>query len=442
MFSAVAMCALMLASGGGSAQTPSSPADPRARQVDLFKALSEDPANLELMFAYAIASLQVEDYEAAISTLERMLFYNPDLSRVKLELAVAYYRLGVYDIARLHFESVLADEPPQDVVDRIAPFLSEIENRTALHRVSGFVEAGAVYSSNANFGPPDREVKAEFFPGGIGLLSEDSDEAADFGARLNANVTHRYDLLRANDDAWITSLDYNGVRYRTESAGDLDAVRLSTGPRLAADDEAYGKKVRPSVGVSYVRSAGDDLYVGGTAGVEVSETLGPELAAYGGASVEWRTFFNDREDFDGLYASAFGGFSITPNKTVSYDLAVLARTDRTEESFNANTEVGVRISASRVVDLSESLDADLFALPWRLSAFGQAGQRYFDQPDPLIDADLSRKDTDIRVGGRVLAPLSSAIAASADVSYYRRTSNIRNFDLRNFEVGLSLIHVF
>lgn len=436
------MCALMVSEGGGNAQTPSETVGPRARQVELFDALSEDPANLELMFAYAIASLQIEDYEAAISTLERMLFYNPNLSRVKLELAVAFYRLGVYEIARVHFESVLAEEPPQDVVDRIAPFLTEIEGRTALHRVSGFVEAGAVYSSNANFGPPDREVKAEFFPGGIGFLSEDSDEAADFGASLNANVTHRYDMLRANDDAWITSVDYNAVRYRTESAGDLDALRISTGPRLAADDEAYGMKVRPSVGLSYVRSAGEDLYFGGIAGVEVSETLGPELAAYGGVSVEWRTFFNDREDFDGLYALAFGGLSLTPNKNLSYDLALLTRTDRTEESFNANTEIGVRLSATRTVDLSESLDAEMFALPWRLSAFGQAGQRYFDQPDPLIDADLTRKDTDFRLGARVLAPLSSDIAASADLSYYRRTSNIRNFDLRNFEVGLSLIHVF
>jgi len=40
--------------------------DLRARQAELFQALSADPANLELMFAYAVTSMQLEDYEAAI----------------------------------------------------------------------------------------------------------------------------------------------------------------------------------------------------------------------------------------------------------------------------------------------------------------------------------------------------------------------------------------
>lgn len=442
MLSLASICGLALVSGARGADAQSAPEDPRARQSQLFEALSADPANLELMFAYALASLQIEDYEAAISTLERMLFYNPSLSRVKLELAVAYYRLGVYDIAGHHFNSVLADEPPQDVVDRIQPFLAQIQERTAIHSFSGFVEVGGVYSSNANFGPPDREVKAEFFPGGIGLLSEDSDEAADFGARFNARVAHRYDMQQANDDAWMSALDYNGVRYRKESAGDLDALRATTGPRLAIDDEAFGLKLRPTLGLSYVRSDNESLYFGAGPGLELSETLDSELAAYGGLSAEWREFFNGREAFDGVYASAYGGFSYTQSAQTSFDVTLLARTDRTSEASNANTEIGVRFAASHAVDLSDALGGELFPLPWRLSAFGQVGQRYFDEPDVFVDADLTRQDTDLRVGGRVLAPFSDAIAGSVDVSYYRRMSNIRNFDLENLEVGVSLIHVF
>ena len=65
----------------------------RARQKALFDELIDKPDDLDLMFEYAKVSIQLEDYEAAISTLERMLIYRQDLSRVRLELAVALNEL-------------------------------------------------------------------------------------------------------------------------------------------------------------------------------------------------------------------------------------------------------------------------------------------------------------------------------------------------------------
>lgn len=435
------MCAAALALSNplpASAQA----ADAKARQEQIFRELEKDPANLELMFAYAVASMQAEDYEPAISTLERMLFFNPDLARVKLELAVAYYRLGVYDVARFHFDSVLEGDPPQEVVDRIAPFIAQIEDRTAESAFSGFVEVGGVYSTNANFGPPDREVRAEFFPGGVGQISEDDDEADDFGARVKAVVSHRYDLRAANDNAWISSFSYTGVHYQEETAGDLDAVFVATGPRLAADDEAFGLKLRPYVGGSYVRSANESLYVAGSGGLEATETFTPLLSGFAAASLEWRDFLSGRDDFDGLYGVSFAGVSITPDRTQSYGVSFLAETDRAAEAFNSNHEFGLRLSASRLIDLSGESDLEVFARPWRLSVFGLASRRIFDEPDPAVDADKARRDTDVRFGGRLTAPLADDIAAAVDVSYYRRRSNIENFELRNFEVGLSLVHFF
>ena len=39
----------------------------------------QDPSNLDVAFEYASLSSQVGDYEAAISTLERMLIFAPKL---------------------------------------------------------------------------------------------------------------------------------------------------------------------------------------------------------------------------------------------------------------------------------------------------------------------------------------------------------------------------
>ena len=45
-----------------------------------FEHMLLDPANLDKSFKYAELGIQVGDYEAAISALERMLLYNPDWS--------------------------------------------------------------------------------------------------------------------------------------------------------------------------------------------------------------------------------------------------------------------------------------------------------------------------------------------------------------------------
>jgi|GEM_PF-3026412 len=416
--------------------------DLRARQAELFEQMSEEPANLELMFEYALTALRLEDNEAAISTLERMLFFNPNLSRVKLELAVAYYRLGVYDVSRLHFESVLADDPPPEVVARIQPFLTAIEKRTAVHGFSGYIAVGGIYSSNATLGPPDREVQAEFFPGGVALISNDSDEAPDFGVRATALLNHRYDLQRPNDDAWVSSAEYTGVRYNEESAGELDAIFLKTGPFLALDDEAYGLKGRPYGGVGYVRSAGESLYLQYGGGMELSESLSPTLAVFGLASLEWRDFLGDRDDFDGLYGAGAAGVAITPRRGRTIRAAALLRTDRAQEDFTSNYESGLRLSASEEVDVGAALGLEFFERPWRFSLSGQVSYRFFDGPDPAIDADNTREDIDARLAGRIIAPIGGSTAISADVSYFERFSNIQNFDLKNMEVGVSLIQFF
>jgi Flp pilus assembly protein TadD len=61
-----------------------------ARQTVLLAKMLERPADLDIAFEYATVSVMVGDYEAAISTFERMLIFAPHLPRVKLELGVLY----------------------------------------------------------------------------------------------------------------------------------------------------------------------------------------------------------------------------------------------------------------------------------------------------------------------------------------------------------------
>src|SRR5437773_1589349 len=97
-----------------------------AQKAALFQKMLRDPANLDTAFAYADVSAKLGDNEAAVSALERMLLFNPNLPRVQLELGALYFRMGSYDSARTYFERAAAANPPDDVKERIRTYLSEI----------------------------------------------------------------------------------------------------------------------------------------------------------------------------------------------------------------------------------------------------------------------------------------------------------------------------
>jgi tetratricopeptide (TPR) repeat protein len=442
----IAACALALLGAEAGAQTQPERAELLARQQALFDRLVARPDDLETMFDYAAVSMRLQDYEPAIATLERMLIFNRDLPRVKLELGVAYFRLGAYDVARFYFSEALQDDPPDEVVARVTPFLSAIAERTAQSAFSGFVSIGPVYSTNANLAPTDREVTGLVFIPVLGDFDTATitldDGAKDVGVRATAVLNHRYDLRRPNDDEWRTSLVYSGLRYRKEQDGEFDAVDLQTGPSLALDDRAFGPKARPFAQLGLVRAANDPLYVMGGGGVEYADTLSQTLALFALGNLQRRDFEDDSDDFDGLYGFVSGGLAYSGVPDTLLRGSLFYETDRVDADHQSNHEVGVRVTAARDVAVAGYEGFETFRAPWRVSLFGQASLRRFEEPDPDFEPGTTREDTDMRVGLRVLAPLEGGWAVSADTAYFRRESSIVLNDLDNFEVGFSVIKSF
>src|SRR6266571_5071827 len=144
--------AVLIIPVGAAAQTVSAEDRPalEAQKDALFQQMFRDPANLDVTFAYADLSARLGDNEAAVSALERMLLFNPNLPRVQLELGALYYRMGSYDSARTYFERAAAANPPDDVKERIRTYIAEIARRNAPQRFSAFAFFGAQYQSDAN----------------------------------------------------------------------------------------------------------------------------------------------------------------------------------------------------------------------------------------------------------------------------------------------------
>ena len=94
-----------------------------------------------VLFLYGLASVEASQQPnvpdevrdrllgEAIGAFRIMLFNEPGLVRVRLELARAFFLKGEDDLSRRHFELVLAGDPPAQVVGNVRAFLNRMSAR-------------------------------------------------------------------------------------------------------------------------------------------------------------------------------------------------------------------------------------------------------------------------------------------------------------------------
>lgn len=410
--------------------------DLRARQAELFDQLLLRPDDLDLMFEYARVSMRLEDYEAAISTLERMLIFKRDLPRVRLELGAAYFNLGSYEVAKLYFDRVLeAPSVPENVRERVQRYLDVIETRTQISSISGTVSVGGIFSSNANLGPLENTVQFVGIPVSV---SPSSEAESDVGLRVLATLTHTYDLQRQNTDAWITQGSFYGLRYQDQDAGDLDFLQVRTGPRLSLDEQTFGPKLRPFVEGQYLRADDEPFYGSIGAGLEYTDTLSDDFSIFSDVKVEYREFFQNREDEDAVRGRLGLGVGYIPVRDVLLRAQAFGEIESAEADFNSNFEVGLRLSAAYQYDVPIAwVDRK-----WLFTGYVEATHREFDTADVIVNPDVAREDDDFRAGFSHIFALQQGFSLQLDVDALKRDSSLPNFELENVSTALSLRYVF
>ena len=206
---ALAFAGLVCASGPAFAQVapppaPPSEADLRAEADLLFKRMLVKPNDLDTTFRFSEIETKLGDYEAAIGALERMLFYNPNLPRVKLELGLLYFRLHSFEMARSYFEAaVAAPDTPQDVRDEVAKFLAAIDRGVSDNQFAFYAQFGLRYQTNANAGPNSQVVQAL---GQNAVLSSQFKRTPDWNAFGISTMHHFYDFNNQRGDGWESDL--------------------------------------------------------------------------------------------------------------------------------------------------------------------------------------------------------------------------------------------
>jgi tetratricopeptide (TPR) repeat protein len=381
---------------------------------ELFQALLADPANLDLTFRYAEIAVALGNYEAAITALERMLFVNPYLPRVQLELGAIYFRLRSYLVARDYLEQAnAAPDVPPDVRSRIKTYLDEIARLEKVHRFSGVVLAGAQYQSNPTEVPAAGTLRVNLPVFGVvdAALTNGFRRRADENLFAGLSAFYSYDLRDQNrDEIELAATAFTSTYFRQHLL-DLDLVELSGGPRLRFPTLNAGMSLKPYAVGDYVFLGRDPYYHSYGTGLDVTQTLGERLEL----QFDYEHRFNNYHDSESHpdsrrltggsdLVALSGSFILTPDLRLNLTLNRLDQATRTP----GTSYVEYAVSAGTQIFFADP--TNLTDQQWQFAVTVMRAYDYYDAPDPTIDPDVTRRDRKWRFFA------SQRFAVSPDIS--------------------------
>ena len=424
-----------------TATSAASATDLRVRQQELLAVLLDQPDNLDVAFEYATVSARLDDYEAAISTFERMLIFAPGLPRVQLELGVLYYRLGATLQARQYFEAVNnAPNVPPEVAARVGVYLAAIDRAQDPTDFSATLVAGVRVQNNANAGPGSRAIDLN---GTTFLLDETSTGRKDVNLYAVGLVHWGYDLGTQGDTIEADLLTY-GSRYREVSRLDTELAELTFGPslnlaRFGIDDARLGLYgILSGIRLDYANYSG-------AVGFGSRFAIRPAIATQISSKLEFRRrWYNDTianpsiSDRSGYIIR--GDLKLTQQLTgaLSARVSLLGDFEEAKTGWDQSWELG--IAAGVTLRFASPIEA----LPYTWSASLDAGylRRLYDDPDPVISATTSQKDHEGFLRANLTVPLRQDFAVSLNGELQRVSSNYDLATYSNASASVALIKSF
>ena len=295
--------------------------------------------------------------DEAIATLHGMLTDRPELVRVRLELARAFFYKGEDSLSRGHFRRVLAGEVPDSVKANVQRFLVQIRAR---RRWTMYMGMALLPDSNIGSGTDEEVIYIDF--NGVELpfdfTPEEETTASGLGASLWAGGEYQHPLaerLRLRAGADVARREYAGRRF------DSTTLSVHAGPRWLVDPRTEAS-VLASARRHWAGTSIEHDSVG--ARIEARRRLAPRVTANARASWHHRDY-RDIADLDGPVAdvSVGGTWTISPilqaNSSIGYARERPDRLNRRSESRTLRAGLAV-------------------ALPWGINLGGNLQFRWTD----------------------------------------------------------------
>lgn len=411
------------------------PPAPDGQREQLRARLAANPTDYDSSFAYVRESIEARDFEAAITTLERMLFFNPTLSRAKYELGSLYFRLASHAKAVRHFEDAQADPDldPQLRL-RIAAYLPMARKELQPDRVYGLLQAGVRFNSNPSSLPSTSALAGL----GLALPAGVSTKGAASGYLLG-DVRYVHDFQNERGDTIEARAQGYFSHPFNSSQLDVGLFDLAIGPKLVLAPEALpGATINPYVAFG-VASLGGSLYattLGG--GVNLRFPLSPFLWLEPGA--EWRRA-DVRDPAPVISQTTLNTGSLATGRLamhwsiadrISLDGQVFYTRNQTSNALLSSSQQGAQAS------LKVDFDPLVASIPllWSVTPYVRYATTRFDQFNPLLLNPARRRDSQWRVGSQLDMPVSSTWGLTALLEYKQNQSSVAQFRSSGWSTAL------
>jgi tetratricopeptide (TPR) repeat protein len=406
---------------------------PSVVQLDydaLFQQMYRTPTNLDVAFKFAEQAVQRDDYEAAIGALERMLFFNPNLPRVKLELGVLYFKLGSYELARNYLQdAVKGPDVPAEIHAQVAAYLAEIDRRLSPYEYSVFLQAGLRYQTNANVGPNSLMVRAL---GQDAILGNQFGKQPDWDAFEAISAFYAQKVDMRGDQLEFTFQGYNSNQFKLTQFN-LGLVEATAGQRIAINQTS---SVKYYLIGDLVWLGGVKYFQAGGGGVSARTALGSLGIAEAFVEDRHRTFY-DSLNFP--TASQQTGDLLT--SAITTDLVFGPVHFVTRIGYDDNHAIfDFNSYKSYSIDLAfpYGFTATLFGQPHQFVIAPTAGYSSADYvaPNPIVDPNTFRHDREQRYGAIFDAQVYQNFGLRTQVLYSKIDSSLPNYTTNNFSVAI------
>lgn len=383
--------------------------DVAAQRQAVFQQLQTDPANRELMRAYARLSVQMRDFEAAVSTLERLLDLEPDNTAARVELAVAYFALGAYAVAEYHLTAAEASGglTPEQVA-QVARYRAEAEERGDGSEYSGRVAVGYAWT----------------------------DSAGDSGAFVSGSLDWRIDLGDAHVTQWVTEFAFATYDPEDGSLNGRSNGRLRTGPEFRLSRDAYGARLQPYVEFGWQRRDVflNDDFNSWAVGLAYANPLNERFTVYADLALGREMAVNGTfGDYD--FHEADLGVTYRPSRDTRFRLSgTLGERRQIDVTFpTTTTEASVRLTAQH------AFDPGFQDLPnrWIVGGFAEVAQLN-EGTGFFFDADTDRESYGLWMRAFVFEDIYVEAAASQiteQVSFGSFTSPATDETVYSLQIG-------
>ncbi len=393
-----------------------------------FEAVLADPSDLNATFEYARIAAALGDYEAAVSSLERMLMFNPDLLQVQVELGVMYFRLGSYQAAEAYLKQASAnDDLPPDVKERVDTFLAEIERQVSSHRYAFSFSGGLRYQTNANLAPGNTILSG----GSPTALPIEFSETDDFAVFADLRGRHLYDFGTADGDHLETNVGaYTSQQFEVDDF-DLTYLDADTGPRIVLPGTG-GISVRPyaKASVLFIEALFYQSVVGGGADLNVPLSTNWSVGVDGFWQYASFTASADRPNAEDLEGQETRLEAEIAYRTGDYGIALIgqAATINASKDFEAYDELNARAFAW--ANLPGPVDFADSGAPWILTFSAEFLNRNYDAANPAVSPNV-RHDKEYRLNGQLIIPVTLSASAFFGAGWQDVRSNLPNYTFDN-----------